>query len=183
MGSGGESFLAATHGRRVLWLLLRVVAAVVIPGVMIVQRFPIRVEAANWAQVSGPKQQNSAKVPKTLFSPRYGMAAVALLENAPLPCLTPEEIAALDAGEPASRVDTREGYQKILVMGGDSYIGGTGQHEGGYLNDVWAFRGAQWETYMSPLANHWRGYPMPTFVSKVHGHNPPWVRATGWSHL
>ena len=135
--------------------------------------------ASNWAQVSGPKQQNTAKVPKTLFSPRYGMAAVALLENAPLPCLTPEQVAALEAGEPSSRVDTAKGYQKILVMGGDTYIGGTGQHEGGYLNDVWAFGGAQWETYLSPLANHWRGYPMPTLVSKIqwtqlsYGYEPP----------
>ena len=177
--TAGNASVAAVHRGDFLRAAITVAAACAIAGMMTGQHFPARVEAANWAQVSGPKQQNVAKVPKTLFRPRYGMAAVALLENAPLPCLTPEEVAALDAGETASRVDTREGYQKILVMGGDSYIGGTGQKEGGYLNDVWAFRGAQWETYLSPLANHWRGYPMPTLVSKVqwtqlsYGYEPP----------
>ena len=91
-------------------------------------RLPLA-SAANWAQVSGPKQQNAAAVPKTMFSPRYGMAAVALLENAPLPCLSPEELRALDRrlaqqtqlldelqARPAAAQDVREVVKEVEVI-------------------------------------------------------------------
>ena len=135
--------------------------------------------SSNWAQVSGLKQQNIAKVPDTMFTPRYGLGAVALLENMPLPCMTSEQIALRNSGEASSRVDSAQGEQYVLVLGGDTYLGETGQREGGYMNDVWSFRGAQWETYPSPFENHWRGYPMPTLVSKTkwkqvsYGYTPP----------
>ena len=70
--------------------------------------------ASNWAQVSGPKQQNTAKVPALLLA-SMRMATSALLENAPPPCLTPEEIAMLEAGGAivAGRYG-EEGYKRSL---------------------------------------------------------------------
>ena len=140
---------------------------------------PAMVHSSNWAQISGPKQQNIASVPTTMFSPRYGLGAVDLLENRALPCMTAKQIALRNSGEASSRVDSTQGEQYILVLGGDTYLGNTGQREGGYMNDVWSFRGAQWETYPSPMQKHWRGYPLPTLVSKVawrqvsYGYEPP----------
>jgi hypothetical protein len=99
------------------------------------------VSCSNWAQVSGPKQQNMAAVPTTMFEPRYGLGAVSLLENRAMPCMTEEQLALRDSGESSSRLDSTQGDQFIMVLGGDTYVGSTGQKEGSYINDVWSFRG------------------------------------------
>ncbi len=69
---------------------------------------------ANWAQLSGPKEQNNAKQSSSVFRHRWGHAMV-------------------------SYYDQRRNEKALIVFGGDTYDPATGI--GALNNDVWKTRG------------------------------------------